>query len=1041
MSACFCVSLLIIFFCCLCCSGQVRATLEGPTGSVCTRQETYLASYQIEERRRRQPATDVWTYVSEIFTNRHGKVRRGIQTLYETRYETIEECCQGWVPVGNICTATCADPCGDHGSCTAPDTCACEIGYTGRLCDEDIDECESRNGDCDQHCINTVGSYRCSCDDGYNLLNGRECKEVVCRMPVDLVFLLDGSGSITAPNFEITKNFVQNTTSDFQIGPANTLVAVVQYQSSPHDEFPLNRYTTLDELLPAIRNISYRSGGTQTGLAIDYVLDSSLTEYNGARPGVPKVVIVVTDGHSGDSVVAPSQRAHQSEIIMVAIGVGSGYNIHELKEIATSNVTLGTVSDFALLEKLKDDILPTVCEQIPDVDECDQPDRGGCEQKCHNLHGSYYCTCDDGYTLAEDRHSCDDIDECPAPGCHVCMNVPGSYRCTCPQRHRLVNGKDCRDEDLYPYGEEVGRGPVEWDYRTCLKRELPAEGFRFFDQRHHNIHVCHNGIVAFTKIQPPVWPTKLRDREWWKTPVIAPFLAKSRPYVSRDLHESRRTKIYFEIYEKGDGNPNTTAILDKARVHGRSAPKFYNPDYEPVWVLVTTWTNIAPDCSTFVKSQCPVDKNKLPLNRFQLALSTDGKYSYATFIYPAKTIEWASPDELQTFSKEFPTAIAVAGYSAGDGSNVAKPHAVNLDESGTMKMKKLGEAGNGGVWSFALQLQTGDTVPDPHTVRCSEWLRDQEVPDPARLPGYHALPGPYSCPCTAEQAHYDSTYKDFRPVPWRTERRCVDSRRRIHSFVDSKRYKLRRSCCYSHSYWRSEWRGGWFRWRIMGGSLLTGHQGGHLYMGDTNTVDEEAYQQCCVKSAGVRNGWYCGRFAQLRPLSAPTAHGNPCKNYPVNIGWIRAWGDPHITTLDGTQYTFNGLGEYVLLDIDSGEYQLQARTSQVQDSLGATVFSALVVQQRNHSAIQLELVGTSDMQLYINRSATEMSLFELEDYELDVDDNTVITRTGNNSLLLVFVSGISVTVTAEKGMLFFEFTLPPEFLHKTRGLLGRWDGD
>ncbi|KAI8482345.1 hypothetical protein Bbelb_399360 [Branchiostoma belcheri] len=1016
-------------------------------------------------------------------------------------------------------------------SCTAPDTCTCEIGYTGSLCDEDIDECESRNGDCDQHCINTVGSYRCSCDDGYNLLNRRECKEVVCRLPVDLVFLLDGSGSITEPNFEITKSFVQNTTSDFQIGPANTLVGVVQYESSPHDEFPLNRYTTLDELLPAIRNISYRGGGTQTGLAINHVLDNSLAEYNGARPGVPKVVIVVTDGHSGDDVVAPSQRAHQREIIMVAIGVGSGYNIHELKEIATSNVTLGTVSDFALLEKLKYDILPTVCEQIPDVNECDQADRGGCEQKCHNLHGSYYCTCDDGYTLAEDRHSCDDIDECPAPGCHFCMNVPGSYRCTCPQRHRLTNGKDCRDEDLYPYGEEVGRGPAEWDYRTCMKRELPAEGFRFFDQRHHNIHVCHNGIVAFTKIQPPVWPTKLRDREWWKTPVIAPFLAKSRPYVSRDLHESRRTKIYFEIYEKGDGNPNTTAILDKARVHGRSAPKFYNPDYEPVWVLVTTWTNIAPDCSTFAKSQCPVDKDKLPLNRFQLALSTDGKYSYATFIYPAKTLEWASPDELQTFSKEFPTAIAVAGYSAGDGSNVAKPHAVNLDDNGTMKMKKLGEASNGvattnqpwlayvrshsryhqpalvslrplpqslpptSLGSILVSLrplpqslpptslgsilslptnhrlnwfqlvstgfnpvnsrkvfvcnlhlpskdhrmgiswagsdcgsgrkqtkmpQTGDTVPDPQIVRCSEWLRAQEVPDPTALTGYHALPGPYSCPM---------------------ERRCVDSRRRIHSFVDSKRYTMRRSCCYSHSYWRSEWRGGWFRWRILGGSLLTGHQGGHLYMGDTNTVDEEAYQKCCVKSAGVRNGWYCSRFAQLRPLSVPTSHGNPCKNYPVNIGWIRAWGDPHITTLDGTQYTFNGLGEYVLLDIAGGEYQFQARTSLVQGSLGATVFSALVAQQRNHSAIQLELVGTSDMQLYINRSATEMRLFELEDYELDVDDNTVITRTGNRSLLIVFVSGISVTVTAEKGMLFFEFTLPPEFLHKTRGLLGPWDGD
>ncbi|XP_035686817.1 mucin-like protein [Branchiostoma floridae] len=855
-------------------------------------------------------------------------------------------------------------------------------------------------------------------------------------MPVDLVFLLDGSGSITAPNFEITKSFVQNTTSDFQIGTAHTQVGVVQYEDNPYDEFPLNQYATLDELLTAIRNITYRGGGTQTGKAIDHVVDNSLTESHGARPGVPKVVIVVTDGQSWDSVVAPAQRANHSGIIMVAIGVGSGYDINELMEIASSNDTLGTVTDFALLERLKEDILPTVCEQIPDVDECNQIDKGGCAQNCHNLHGSYYCTCNDGYTLAEDKHSCDDIDECPAPGCHFCTNVPGSYRCTCPGYHRLVNEKDCRDEDLYPYGEEVGKSQVKWDYRACMKRELPAEGFRFFGQRHHNIHVCHNGIVAFTKIRPPVWPTKLTDKQWWKTPAIAPFLAKSRPYVSRDIYESRRGKIYYEIFEKGDGNPNTTTIIDKARDYGRSARKFKNPGYEPVWVLVITWTNIAPDCTTFAKGQCPVDKNNLPLNRFQLALSTDGQYSYATFVYPAKTIQWASPDELQPFGNKFPAAIAVAGYNAGDGTN-----AVDLDESGTMKMKRLGEARNGGIWTFALQHQTGDTVPDQHIVKCSQWFRAQEIPDPTKLVGYPALPGPYSCPCTAEQAHYDNTYKDFRPVPWKMERRCVDSRRRIHSFVDSKRYKLRRTCCYSHSYWRSEWRRGWFRWRIRGGSLLTGHKGGHLFMGDDKTVDEEAYHQCCVKSAGARNGWYCQRFAQLRPLSVPTNYGNPCKNYPINIGWIRAWGDPHITTLDGTQYTFNGMGEYVLLDIDDGEYQFQARTSPVQEHLGATVFSALVVQHRNHSAIQLELVGTSDMQLYINRSWADMSLFELEDYEMDVDDNAVIARTGNNSLLIVFVSGISVKATAEKAMLFFEFTLPPEFMNKTKGLLGRWDRD
>ena len=39
-------------------------------------------------------------------------------------------------------------------------------------------------------------------------------------------------------------------------------------------------------------------------------------------------------------------------------------------------------------------------------------------------------------------------------------------------------------------------------------------------------------------------------------------------------------------------------------------------------------------------------------------------------------------------------------------------------------------------------------------------------------------------------------------------------------------------------------------------------------------------------------------------------------------GW--GWGDPHITTLDDQTYTFNGLGEYVVLR--SGDLEIQART-------------------------------------------------------------------------------------------------------------------
>ena len=41
-----------------------------------------------------------------------------------------------------------------------------------------------------------------------------------------------------------------------------------------------------------------------------------------------------------------------------------------------------------------------------DIDEC-ITNNGGCEQFCHNTVGSYYCTCNNSYTLNADNHMCD----------------------------------------------------------------------------------------------------------------------------------------------------------------------------------------------------------------------------------------------------------------------------------------------------------------------------------------------------------------------------------------------------------------------------------------------------------------------------------------------------------------------------------------------------------------------------------------------------------------------------------------------------------
>ena len=53
----------------------------------------------------------------------------------------------------------------------------------------DINECTSNNGYCGQVCINTVGSYTCSCYSGYELnTDARTCAGMWSLFKLVLVF-------------------------------------------------------------------------------------------------------------------------------------------------------------------------------------------------------------------------------------------------------------------------------------------------------------------------------------------------------------------------------------------------------------------------------------------------------------------------------------------------------------------------------------------------------------------------------------------------------------------------------------------------------------------------------------------------------------------------------------------------------------------------------------------------------------------------------------------------------------------------------------
>ena len=69
------------------------------------------------------------------------------------------------------------------------------------------------------------------------------------------------------------------------------------------------------------------------------------------------------------------------------------------------------------------------------------------------------------------------------------------------------------------------------------------------------------------------------------------------------------------------------------------------------------------------------------------------------------------------------------------------------------------------------------------------------------------------------------------------------------------------------------------------------------------------------------------------------------------------FGDPHMITLDGVQYTFNGYGEYHILQIAGHEFDLQGRMQPLgnEDEIEtrATVYKAFAMKENGSDVVQV----------------------------------------------------------------------------------------
>lgn len=163
-----------------------------------------------------------------------------------------------------------------------------------------------------------------------------------------------------------------------------------------------------------------------------------------------------------------------------------------------------------------------------------------------------------------------------------------------------------------------------------------------------------------------------------------------------------------------------------------------------------------------------------------------------------------------------------------------------------------------------------------------------------------------------------------------------------------------------------------------------------------------------------------------------------CVSICFNVACI--YGDPHIVTLDGHKYTFNGKGEYILIETDDGSFAFQGRMAEAINSFGqesgATVFTSLVLKEVDSDTVQVDLTPDGLVALVNGEKADFVNMTKLE------FDQVIVEKGTNQTITVTFASGTFMEVTTANDIIStMVVSLPTVMQGLTRGLMGNYNGN
>ncbi|XP_036295006.1 von Willebrand factor A domain-containing protein 2 [Pipistrellus kuhlii] len=230
-------------------------------------------------------------------------------------------------------------------------------------------------------------------------LQGKLCSrpQPGCRaQSLDLVFMLDASASVGPENFARMLSFVRSCTLQFHVNPDVTQIGLVVYGGRVRTAFGLDSHAARPAVLRATGQAPYLGGAGSAGTALLHVHDRVMTVQGGARPGVPKAVVVLTGGRGVEDAAVPAQKLRDNGVSVLVVGVGPVLS-EALRRLAGPRDALIHAAAYTDLRFHRDALIQWLCEEASRPVNLCKPSPCMHEGTCVLRGGSYLCACRDGW--------------------------------------------------------------------------------------------------------------------------------------------------------------------------------------------------------------------------------------------------------------------------------------------------------------------------------------------------------------------------------------------------------------------------------------------------------------------------------------------------------------------------------------------------------------------------------------------------------------------------------------------------------------------